>query len=293
MDDVLSRLEHLQREREKELDGLYRLAALYSRSAGDVPEILEGSAGIIRSSMQVPDGAAVTVSLGTDVAVAGSPDGAEGGTPADVYRVEHSYAADRVLYLEVACYRPGSPSGGSSPGNPVIAEREKRLVDSAARLLGNVLLRMETTEALRERTAELERKNIALREVLHEIEREKAEILGTVATGIDSLVMPLLQELRRSVDLCATDRATVVLIEGALDELTVGDPGRTILAIRALTPREAEIAGLVRSGMSTKEIAEFLHIAAPTVERHRNTIRKKLGIQGREVNLTTYLRFPE
>jgi DNA-binding CsgD family transcriptional regulator len=69
------------------------------------------------------------------------------------------------------------------------------------------------------------------------------------------------------------------------------DAALSMPAMRELTPREAQVAGLIRNGLSTKEIAEFLHIALPTVQRHRNTIRRKLGLRRSASNLTTFLRF--
>ena len=43
-----------------------------------------------------------------------------------------------------------------------------------------------------------------------------------------------------------------------------------------LTPREREIHKLVTSGLSSKQIADRLHISKSTVDRHRENIKKKL-----------------
>ncbi|MBU1234045.1 MAG: response regulator [Proteobacteria bacterium] len=56
-----------------------------------------------------------------------------------------------------------------------------------------------------------------------------------------------------------------------------------------LSPRECEVADLVRQAMSNKEIAEQLHISLSTVEYHRNNLRDKLGIKGDNINLSTTL----
>ncbi|MBU0943378.1 MAG: response regulator [Proteobacteria bacterium] len=56
-----------------------------------------------------------------------------------------------------------------------------------------------------------------------------------------------------------------------------------------LSPRECEIADLVRQAMSNKEIAQLLHISLSTVEYHRNNLRDKLGIKGDNINLSTTL----
>ncbi len=45
-----------------------------------------------------------------------------------------------------------------------------------------------------------------------------------------------------------------------------------------LTPSEREIAGLIRMGRSTSEIAEALYISPITVSFHRRNLRRKLGL---------------
>jgi len=56
-----------------------------------------------------------------------------------------------------------------------------------------------------------------------------------------------------------------------------------------LTSREIEICAMIKNGLMNKEIANLVNISLQTVERHRANIRKKFGITGEEVNLTSYL----
>jgi DNA-binding NarL/FixJ family response regulator len=56
-----------------------------------------------------------------------------------------------------------------------------------------------------------------------------------------------------------------------------------------LSPTEVAIGTMIRNGLSTKEIADLRCISAGTVRRHRENIRKKLGLQNRRANLRTYL----
>ena len=57
-----------------------------------------------------------------------------------------------------------------------------------------------------------------------------------------------------------------------------------------LSPREIEIANLIKNGIGSKEIAAMLNVSFKTVETHRNKIRKKLDILNKDINLTTYLQ---
>jgi DNA-binding CsgD family transcriptional regulator len=47
---------------------------------------------------------------------------------------------------------------------------------------------------------------------------------------------------------------------------------------------------MIKSGYSSRKIAESACISVGAVKLHRNRIRKKLGLIKKKVNLTTYLQ---
>ncbi|HEU4974845.1 MAG TPA: response regulator transcription factor [Baekduia sp.] len=59
------------------------------------------------------------------------------------------------------------------------------------------------------------------------------------------------------------------------------------LSADPLSPRESEVVKLIAEGYTSREIADVLHIADKTVERHRSNILEKLGLRDR-VALTRY-----
>lgn len=56
-----------------------------------------------------------------------------------------------------------------------------------------------------------------------------------------------------------------------------------------LTPKEIQVASLIREGRQDKDITEVLNISPTTIKSHRQNIRKKLGIYNQKINLKTIL----
>jgi PAS domain S-box-containing protein len=131
-------------------------------------------------------------------------------------------------------------------------------------------------------------KNIALREVLSQISAEKESIREQIATNIDEAVMPTLRRLKEGVD--PDQIAVVKLLARELEEIS--SPFLELLKSRhpRLTPRETEICRMIKNGLSSKEIAETLGISLTTVHKHRELIRRKLGLSNVDVNLASYLQ---
>lgn len=143
------------------------------------------------------------------------------------------------------------------------------------------------TEELQKKTADLERKNIALREVIGEVEFQKKKIKNDVVANINELIMPLLKEL---ADNSNVDGKYVNAIIQSLREVTSSFSSNLISTHHRLSPREIEVCGLIEKGFTNKQIADFLHITVPFVEEYRKHIRKKFGLTNKKVNLATYLR---
>jgi PAS domain S-box-containing protein len=139
---------------------------------------------------------------------------------------------------------------------------------------------------LKMKTEELEQKNIALKEIVAQIEMEKRRMREDIKTNVSAVVSPILENLGRN----AETKIYVGLLKYHLERLTSGFGTRITDKEIGLTPREIEICNMIKGGLSSKEIAQLLNISLTTVERHRKNIRKKLNITNQNVNLSGYLQ---
>jgi DNA-binding CsgD family transcriptional regulator len=55
------------------------------------------------------------------------------------------------------------------------------------------------------------------------------------------------------------------------------------------TPKEIQVADLMKKGKTTKEISQILNLSTRTIDIHRYNIRRKLKITNKKVNLQSYL----
>ena len=144
-----------------------------------------------------------------------------------------------------------------------------------------------------ERTAELEMRstnlvemNTALNVLLQKREEDKRQVEELIVTNIKSLVYPYVKKMRNDIP-NAKQNLLLDIIETHLNELL--SPLLKYLQQFNLTPKEVQVAAMVKDGKTTKEIAEVLGVATSSIDAHRNSIRKKLGLN-RSVNLQSKLQ---
>jgi PAS domain S-box-containing protein len=142
---------------------------------------------------------------------------------------------------------------------------------------------------LSEQNELLQQKNIALREVMGQVEEEKKKINGRIGANVEHLIMPIIAKLKmRTADNAAL--SLVEMLEENLGDITSEFGQQITEKMHNLTQREIEICDMIKNGLSSKEIARLLYISPRTIDAHRNRIRKKLGIKDEQVNITTFLK---
>ncbi len=153
----------------------------------------------------------------------------------------------------------------------------------------------QTEQKLRKRENELEIKtdnlnemNTALKVLLKTRDEDKIELEERVLYNVKELIEPYLKKFRRSG---LKDRQKVLfeILESNLKDIISPFSRRMTSTFLRLTPKELQIANLIKQGKTSKEIADLMGISSRTVETHRKNLRDKIGIGNKKANLRTHL----
>lgn len=160
-----------------------------------------------------------------------------------------------------------------------------------------VLIHLDVTERKRAEqklschARQVEEANISMKMLLRQVTVAKEELERTISDNLKSLIVPTLNELESKLA-DRPERAYVQAIRANIGRLSTALPPTLAAHYLSLTPREQQVADLIRQGRTTKEIATLLGVSRRTVEFYRDAIRSKFGIKSRKVNLRTFLNAP-
>jgi PAS domain S-box-containing protein len=169
-----------------------------------------------------------------------------------------------------------------------VKQRTAALEELNASLRNEISARRAVEVELRARTEELAEINNALRVVLRKSREESEENAKKIITSIRQLAFPHLEKLKLS-HLTGRQAAYLQLLEEALSEIMSSESSSLMDLQRKLTPSEYQVAVLIRQGKSSKQLSEIMSLSCRTIESHRKSIRKKLGLQHSKTNLRSHL----
>jgi PAS domain S-box-containing protein len=147
-------------------------------------------------------------------------------------------------------------------------------------------------KGLRRKKAEVEGMSLALRNVVRSTEQEKREMRRNVLRELQEDILPALERMAHETTPELRDTLKTMIRE-RIQEMAAGPSQGLSPLLLKLTPREIEVCKLIRLGTSTRDIAELLHASFETVQTHRKNIRRKLGLQGRQLSLFSFLHQQE
>jgi DNA-binding CsgD family transcriptional regulator len=171
---------------------------------------------------------------------------------------------------------------GSGPIRVVVSHEEITALKLAEEAL------MKSQADLFEQKQSLEEANIALKVLLKQREQDRLELEKKVLTNVKDLVLPYVEKLKNS-QLKPKDKTLVEIIETHLNDVISPLLRSFANAKILLTPQEMQVAGLVKDGKTSKEIADILNVSETTVNFHRKNLRVKFGLTNQRTNLRSYL----
>lgn len=142
--------------------------------------------------------------------------------------------------------------------------------------------------SLEHKARELTEVNNALSLLLHQSAEARAEHERRIHDNLQRLVLPYLKKIQthnKDSELALYLRVAMANLEKITSTFNLTLSSR----LGALTPRELEVAELIKQGRSTKEMAAILDLSARTVEFYRDKLRVKLDIKNKKTNLRSLL----
>ncbi|MBW2090801.1 MAG: PAS domain-containing protein [Deltaproteobacteria bacterium] len=145
-----------------------------------------------------------------------------------------------------------------------------------------------TNKELSAQAQKLQEMNSALRVLLDQRETDKQEFATVLVQNLRTMVLPYLEELKGKQS-SPKHNASLEIAISNLQDILFSFSSTLATRYSNLTPREIQVASLIRDGKSTKEIAQLFGLSTRSVEYYRENLRKKMGLANKKVNLRSYL----
>jgi PAS domain S-box-containing protein len=146
----------------------------------------------------------------------------------------------------------------------------------------------ELETRVKERTFELQEINTTLRVLLKNRDEDQKNLQESLQSNIHQLVIPFVQKLR-TTQVSEQNLEYLNVLETSLNNITSPFINKLSIAYKNLSPRELQVAALIKQGKSSKDIAGVFNLSVGTVNSYRNSIREKLNLVSSETNLRSYL----
>lgn len=264
-------------ERIKELDCLYKLTKLIEKNENSLKKILQGTIALLPVSWQYPEIACARIRYRDQVFQSNNfkPTQWKQKSPIVISGLQEGVV--EVHYLKKRERQDEGP----------FLKEERLLIDAVSNRIAKAAERINTQRQLQVERQALQDANAALHDSLVQSQREKQRIGVSVQAKVDKIITPIFYALQ--AEMSARQFEYLELLKKNLDDIISPFVERGQEAISRLSPIELQVSNMIKHGLSSKEIARIRKSSPSTVNRHRESIRRKLGITNRKVNLTSYL----
>ena len=271
------RLEFLLRERIKELDCLYSTAKLIEQHEDSIDKIMQGVVEILPESWQYPDITCARILFKSQTYQSRNFKSTQWKQEAAIFISAQQVGTVEVNYLEK---KPTLDEG------PFLKE-ERLLINAVSSRIAKAAQRINVQQQLQVERQALQDVNVAIHESLAQSQREKKMVGVSIQSNFDKIITPILYALQSEMD--SRQLKYVDLLKKNLEDIISPFVERDQNVLSKLSPVELLVCNMIKHGLSTKEIANMRRISPATVNRHRESIRRKLGLTNRKVNLISYL----
>lgn len=134
----------------------------------------------------------------------------------------------------------------------------------------------------------LEEMNEALKILLARAEDERKHGEDRIQSNVKELVLPYVAKLKET-GLNTEQMTYLEIIETTIQNVFSSFLQKITSKQYHFTPKEIQVATLIREGKTTKQIADIMKVTRSAIGLHRHHIRNKLGLGKAKVNLRSYL----
>jgi len=265
------------RERIKELDCLYKLTKLIEKNENSLGKILQGAIDLLLVSWQYPEITCARICYRDQTFQSSNFKTTQWKQKAPIAISGLKEGVVEVYYLKK------SPRLDEGP----FLKEERLLIDAVSNRIAKAAERINTRRQLQVERQALQDANAALHDSLVQSQREKKMVGVSIQAKVDKIVMPILYALQ--AEMGANQFEYLDLLKNNLKDIISPFLEKSQAIMSKLSPVEIQIGNMIKHGLSTKEIARIRGISPATVSRHRESMRRKLDITNRKVNLTSYL----
>ncbi len=163
--------------------------------------------------------------------------------------------------------------------------------DEIAGIIGamfDVTEREQAQRKLTEKSQALKHANMSLRILIKQLSDAQSEDRLNNMPNLKELVMPSSEQLEVMLD-SPTERGYLENIMLNLNRVTSNFSKQLAAMNLGLSPKEIQVADLIRIGLSNKESSLQMNVTKSTIEFHRDNLRKKLGLKHEKKNLRAYI----
>jgi FixJ family two-component response regulator len=148
--------------------------------------------------------------------------------------------------------------------------------------------KMERIDRERKMQRELQELNITMGVLLQRAEKDKEVLSENVVSNVKELILPYVDKLGKG-HLSEENKVYIETLKANLSKICSPFMKNLPLQYAHITAMEIQVASLIKTGKTNKEIASILGVSLNTVMTHRHHLRSKLGLKQEKVNLRSYL----